>query len=1461
MSDVTTRLTLTDDASAKLKNVANAARTASSQMGSVGREIDKAFSTSAPNTFASQAGSAINSVSGEAENLGSAIDEAVSGFSDFSDGSMNGMETAFSETASSAEDLSDNASKAADSVDELADSAEDLGDAMGDMDSESGLAGVGDDAKEAGEQLDNAADSALNFGNVLKTALAAVSVAKIAGEVKDFVSGSVEQGMNFTSMMSEVAAISGANEAELASLESTAREYGSTTIFSATEAAEALKYMSLAGWDASQSASALGGVLNLAAASGMGLGEASDMVTDYLSAFGMQASQSAYFADMLAYAQSHSNTTAAQLGEAYLNSAANMHAAGQDVETTTSLLEAMANQGTKGARAGTQLAAMARDITNAMEDGAITIGDTSIAVQDAQGNFRDYTDILTEAGEAVDGMGSAERAAALSEIFTADSIKGINQILTEGMGNISRYEEELRNSSGAAEKAADMMNDNLTGDLANMNSAFEEMQLQVFEGMEGTARDGAQYLTSTVIPILTDWVPDAVAGVTETVGKVGKAVSPILETVLKNPGAVASAFTAIGTGMAAFKTVNRIGALTDLVSAGGKLSESGGLIGGLAKLGTTLTAHPWAAGAAAVTTAVVAVGAAIHKYNEIQVEESLTTHFGNIELDESQIEDFASKVINATWLVNINAALGHFENAEELTQQAEEALASNDTLEWKARVGLTLTDDEASSYQTNIQTFVTSIEQSLSEQTLAAKLVVDEFDITSADGISLGSKIAEWAEQDLQQVSTLSAGLTKLVENALQDGIIDVDEQAAIDQLQSKISNIMAGWQEAEAQAEMDILTQKYGRLSGADLTSNTFTKVVEELASQRETATSALEESEKKLYTTLNALNRTDENGTQRISDAELTDYKQQAGYAIRNEEASMIGNSLQFETNTLSDAYGEKLNENYASIQESTTSWLEKANNYLANEDYMSLFDSMQYGYNSAMTGTNIFSDKDQKALSKIYDAMKPDVESMTGMIDEYREMGQAIPQDVMTAFNDAMMVGAAAGDTSAAWQVFANQMVADPANDALVQAIQEGTVSVPEELRSAIDRATTEVTDEPVTIEGMQAEIDDIEVDQNHVDELIAKAFEGLEATGETTTINGQAMVEYEVTAGQTMSEIAVQAGIALDELIAANPQIENPDVIQIGQKINIPASACEVDASEVGVAVEEQTQSAVDGTETTTTAKVNVETQAGAVDGSGAVEAGQQAEEVAQSAAGGDTTVQQTVTTDTTYVAGTTDTSQVTGATEDALAQQTIDSTATANVTAQMGADNFAETTSAFADRFQSALTSAFAKTFTATTNASITVNYSIANPSKTISFSGGGSGTATVYAHAAGGIFDTPHYGVFAEEGPEAFIPLDGSDNAKSIWQETGERLGVIDDDEPISISPNMSPKADTGAGGDEKKSSKEINININGSGNLRVSGGITKDDVVAILLEKARDIISEIVEEDILVEGDGAYEY
>lgn len=1566
MSDVSVRLTLQEDVSSKLSRVSSAARTSVTQLQQAGQQIDRAFSSNSPEQFASSLGNAMDRAASSMDSLGDSVGQAMeeleqSSAVDFSEG--------FENAADGADELTRAAEDAGESIDSLSESTESLGDSVDGLGDGDGLDNLGESAEEAGSSMGEAEGKANSLADSLKKLFAVISMAAVLSQVGKYASDAIDIGKDYTAMMSEVQALSGATGSDLALLENTAREYGATTVFSATEAAEALKYMSLAGWDAQQSSSALGGVLNLAAAGGMELGQASDMVTDYLSAFGMQAQDSAYFADMLAYAQANSNTSAEQLGEAYRNSAANLNAAGQDVETVTSMLEAMANQGYKGSEAGTALTAVMRDITNNMEDGAIKIGDTSVAVSDAQGNFRDLTDILLDVEKATDGMGEAERAAALGATFTADSTKGLNLMLNEGIENIAGYEEALRSSTGAASDMADTMNDNLTGDMANMNSAFEEMQLQTFEAMEAPLREDVQYLTSTIIPILTEWVPSAFESFVNGANKLGNALKPLFETILKNPQAISGALTSLGTGFLAMKTVSTGMNIAKAVT------DAGSLTGALGKFAGSLFSNPWAAGAAAAVAAVTAVGVALHEYSEMNIDSNLQAHFGTVELDDSQIKDFASRVINAEWLVNINAALGHFNNAEELVQQAEDALKQNDTLEWRARVGISLTEDEQSTYMSNIETFTTNIEQALSEQTLAAKMTVKEFGIKMADGSSLGSQIEKWAEQDLGDMQYLSAGLTNLVQNALQDGIIDVDEQAAIDELQTKINNIMQGWQEAEAQAEMDVLTQKYGRLSGKDLTDDTFTKVVEEVGKQRETATAALEESEKKLYTTLNALNRPDANGVQRISDSELANYKEQAGYAARNNEAAMLGNSVQFETNTLSDAYGEKLQENYSAIQTNTDNFLKNANTYLQNQDYGALADSLAWGFNASMQSANLYEEimgSDQAAMQDIYKAMKPDVDSMTGLIDEYREMGQAIPQDVMQAFNDAMMVGAAAGDADAAWQVFASQMVADPANAALVQAIQEGTVNVPDELRTAIERATAETTTDPVTIEGMQADVEDIEVNEDHVQELIDTAFEGLTYVGTTTLDGGEIALQYTVNEGETLSGIMEQYGVVWSEveqqIREANPEIKDLNLIYPDQVINIPEAiveAASVDASQVGEAAKEAAENETAGTIEEEQQVQNTLTDGG-VDGSQVGQAAEQAaknetgetlkreqptettltnagvddSQVTQAAAEKETASepkeQQVPTTikfevaslddsalasaiseklkqgeavpvdvpaNVTIKAGTIDSAGLSGEITSQLGEQpavpvtvpanvtvtagTIDHTqalastqedvlaafavpfptpGTVDVTLAKGTDNIAALYAEVGGLVRSAWASPYSAS--GVVNVTLTANYSLANPTKTISFGGGATGSATVSAslHALGGIFDEPHLGIVAEAGPESIIPLDGSDRSLSLFEQTGEMLGVLNSGEGKSVEAPVqtvnAPHSLSQPVGSPQTSERVIRLEIGGQGSINVSGsGVSKEKIVDAMMENLRDVFMNIVQQEIIEEGEGAYEF
>ena len=411
-----------------------------------------------------------------------------------------------------------------------------------------------DDLDQSLEDVGEGTEKASEGFTVLKGTianLAANAISKIAEGLKDAATNALEVGMSFESSMSNNAALFKATDEDLQKLTETAQHYGETTQFSASEAADALGYMALAGWDVNKATSELGGVLDLAAASGMGLAEASDMVTDYLSAFSNTTMTAAEFADKLAYAQANSNTTAVQLGEAYKNSAANLNAAGQDVETVTSLLAAMANQGLKGSEAGTALSAMMRDLTKNMKDGKIQIGDTAVAVQDAEGNYLDLTDILKDVEAATAGMGDAEKAAALSSTFTSDSIKGLNLILNDGVDKAAEFEEGLRGADGAAGEMAATMNDNVAGSLKLLRSNIESKMIKVFEAAKGSIKESVGSISDSLDAINWDAVADGV-------GKVAKAVSDLFKFIVDNGDAILAVLKAIATAFVVYKAVSII---------------------------------------------------------------------------------------------------------------------------------------------------------------------------------------------------------------------------------------------------------------------------------------------------------------------------------------------------------------------------------------------------------------------------------------------------------------------------------------------------------------------------------------------------------------------------------------------------------------------------------------------------------------------------------------------------------------------------------------------------------------------------------------------------------------------------------------------------------------------------------------------------------------------------------------
>lgn len=299
----------------------------------------------------------------------------------------------------------------------------------------------------------------------------------------------------FDDSMSRVKAVSGATGGEMVKLRDQAKDMGATTRFSASEAADAMGFLALAGWDTNQILAATPAMLDLASAGSLQLATAADIVTDTMSAFNMQASEAGKASDIFAQAQAKSNTSVEQLGEAFKYSSANAHAAGMNLAQTAAVMGTLANSGIKGSMAGTTFNAMLTDLRKGAEDGKVAIGDMSVALYNSNGTMRDLGSIMGDVEKATAGMTTAERDAALGGVFHERSIRGVNIMLETGSKKYKELEKKMYESEGAAEKMATTMEDNVGGAFRELKSKTEGLLISLGEQL-------APVVTDTLIPAL-----------------------------------------------------------------------------------------------------------------------------------------------------------------------------------------------------------------------------------------------------------------------------------------------------------------------------------------------------------------------------------------------------------------------------------------------------------------------------------------------------------------------------------------------------------------------------------------------------------------------------------------------------------------------------------------------------------------------------------------------------------------------------------------------------------------------------------------------------------------------------------------------------------------------------------------------------------------------------------------------
>ena len=495
----------------------------------------------------------------------------------------------------------------------------------------------------AGEQLSGFASGGVagalgSIGAAAETAGRALTLG-VTAPLMTAAGAAIQTGMQFDASMSNVYGLMSSlnlSQAQMDALRDTAREMGATTKFSASEAADAMGYMALAGWDDAQVIAGIPGVLNLAAAANMDLAKASDIVTDTMTPFGMAAERAGEAADVFAYAQANSNTTVEALGEAMKYAAPTADAFGMTLQDTAAAMGVLANAGIKGSQGGTTLNAMLRDMKNNAKNGAIAIGKTKVALTNADGSYRSYAAIIRDIDKATSSMTASQRDAALGAIFGDESLKGILATLKQGPDALDAMTEGMYACGGAAADMAATMGDNLKGDLAILESGAQDMAIALSDWLMPAARGVVQGITDMIGKF--NALDDGTKNTIFRIGAMAAAAGPLL----LNGGKVLTLLSGVnplvvGLGAAAVLAYTHSDALQgmvaklgDGVTAFGAALESGA--GFTAAFSAGLTAAFGEEAAGKVLGAIEGIKTAISTVGDVltTVTDAVGTFFGSL---------------------------------------------------------------------------------------------------------------------------------------------------------------------------------------------------------------------------------------------------------------------------------------------------------------------------------------------------------------------------------------------------------------------------------------------------------------------------------------------------------------------------------------------------------------------------------------------------------------------------------------------------------------------------------------------------------------------------------------------------------------------------------------------------------------------------------------------------------------
>ena len=642
-------------------------------------------------------------------------------------------------------------------------------------------------------------------------------------------------GSEFEKHMDEWSATADANNAQYEKAREAALLWGRKTTKTATESADALKYMALAGWDVNTSIKALPSVLKLSEATNLDLARTSDLVTDAMSATGTEAGDLARFLDVAAKANNRSNQTAEQLLEGYIRTGARLHDLHIPIEESATAFGVLANRGLKAEEAGTALRNVLRNLTTGTGEAGKMMDKLGISAFNQQGNFIGLKKTIELVNEATRNMSDEERNATLSALggsryatALSDMLLSLNNTLADGRTEWDALRDDLDNAGGALNKMSKVKMDNLWGDLKILESAMQDAGIRAYDGFANPLRDATQLATKEVYKFSDNvsdkigvWYP-TIKRSAEEAGKGLKEFTAPMFSLGKWLVANGDSTVAVLAGIA--------GGITTLHAAvsARKLSKE---IIAFTKLFNNPIASPiMLAGTAA--TVLVAVATKYKIASEAAKKAALDKTFGSIALSEKELHEVSRKIIGEG---TIDKLVGSVERLGELKDSGKaisDVAEKSKELLFKVRNGITFTSEDSEALGDNIKSMVEDGLKIASEASYTDAISVRALFGNDEEGKGLIQNFASYNEQIGKEISAKGEELGKLYSDAIKDGAIDSHEAEIIEAKIQEYQNITDGITRYVTEAKQRRLVDDVLAKGGQQLTPDSLKNLYSDLNS-----------------------------------------------------------------------------------------------------------------------------------------------------------------------------------------------------------------------------------------------------------------------------------------------------------------------------------------------------------------------------------------------------------------------------------------------------------------------------------------------------------------------------------------------------------------------------------------------------------------------------------------------------